>query len=145
MKKIVNLLFYVIVIITLPLSTSCNNDDDSNSGCFEDTLCTLIFVTIDVSVVDNNQNPVALDSFQVINRADGSDFTLQLSNAEFELAQQNGRYPIANDNNVEANQQLELEFKGFINNEEVITSNYIVGADCCHVNLISGDIELVLE
>ena len=145
MKKFTNLLLYVIVIIALLLSTSCNNDDDSNSGCFEDTLCTLIFVTIDVSVVDNNQNPVALDSFQVINRTDGSDFTLQLSDIEFELAQQNGRYPIANDNNVEANQQLELEFKGFINNEEVITSNYIVGADCCHVSLILGDIELVLE
>ena len=43
------------------------------------------------------------------------------------------------------NQEAEIQFRGFIDNEEVITSNYVIATDCCHIGLISGDIELVLE
>ncbi len=54
-------------------------------------------------------------------------------------------YPIASDGIFGINQEAEIQFRGFIDNEEVITSNYVIATDCCHIGLISGDIELVLE
>ena len=43
------------------------------------------------------------------------------------------------------NQEIELELRGVINDQQVITSNYVVATDCCHIGLVSGDTTLILE
>ncbi|WP_046746166.1 hypothetical protein [Kordia zhangzhouensis] len=137
-------LFLIITslfIITIPIS--CNNDDDSNSDC-GNVVCTLEFRTIVISIKDQNQNPVALDSFEVINIENNDDMTILLSTSEFEMAQQFGQYPLLNDTSLEVNQEREIQFKGFINNQEVISSIYTVSTDCCHISLVSGTLELTL-
>ena len=136
--------FLIIVslfIVTIPIS--CNNDDDSNSDC-ENMVCTFEFRTIVISIKDQNQNAVALDSFKVINIENNDDMTILLSASGFEMAQQFGQYPLLDDGSLEVNQELEVQFKGFINNQEVISSNYTVSTDCCHINLVSGTLELTL-
>ena len=123
---------------------SCKEDDDSKSKC-EEVICTLEFVTISVSVTDQNQNPVALDSFEVKDVANGEIFTLELTASEITEAQQSGRYPLVNDGSLGVNQERQLRFTGFQNNQEVIRGDYTVATDCCHIGLVEGDTELSLQ
>lgn len=135
MKKSHLLLLTIFLTLTF-LQISCN---DNNAG-----ICTTEFVTITVSIKDENQNPISLDSFVVTNTKDGSVITIPLSSLEFENAQQTGQYPIVSDGGIEKNQEALILFKGFINNQEVISSEYNVAADDCHISLVSGNLELVL-
>jgi len=142
MNKSLKLFTLTISSFLAIFQLSCNGDD-SNSDC-KSVNCTDVFITINVSIKDQNQNPVALDSFEVTNLKNGTDLTISLSPSKLVMAQQLGQYPLVTDGTVNENQELELQFKGFINNQEVVISNYTVGADCCHVFLVSGDLELVL-
>lgn len=121
---------------------ACNSDDQSNCS---NIACTEEFRTIIVTIEDQNQEPVALDSFQVTNLNTGEDMTPQLSPSELEMIQETGQYPIADDSSFGLNQEVTLQLRGFINDEEVVNSNYVVATDCCHINFQSGENPLVLE
>ncbi len=140
LKPFIVVLFLIIATI---LASCNNNDDDSNSGC-ENTVCTEEFRTIIVTIKDQSQNSVVLDSFKVINIENGDDMTVLLSSSELEMAQQSGQYPLLNDSSLEINQERKVQFKGFINNQEVINSTYTVSTNCCHINLVSGVLDLTL-
>ncbi|WP_435622917.1 hypothetical protein [Flagellimonas sp.] len=125
--------------------TSCNNDDDTNDDMnaqCEGTVCTAIFIRINVSVTDMNQNPVALDSFTVTDLGSGNDMTIALSAQELAEAQQTGLYPLTQDGVLDLNEARRIQFRGFVNDEEVVSGDYTVSTDCCHVGLDSGDLEL---
>ena len=143
MKRSVKLCMISVYLFLWAIQTSCNSDDDSNIDC-SSVPCTNNIVTIVVLIVDSNQNPVALESFEVIDMEDGSVITMSLSESELEMARQYGRYPLITDGDIGRNQEVQLRFKGFINNQEVVNSNYFVASDCCHVGLISGDLQLAL-
>ena len=135
------ILFKLVALMLLAISTvSC----DDNDNCVT-VACTEIFVTIEISVVDNNQNPVALDAIEVTDLNSGQDWTIALSPEEFAEAQNTGVYPLITDGILGDNQERRLEFKGFQNNEQVISSDYTVATDCCHIALISGEPRLSLE
>jgi len=106
--------------------------------------CTEIFKTIVVTIKDSENNPVALDSFKVTNIENGNDLTRELNNPEIEAMRENGVYPLFGDEYARdfSNKEVEINFKGYIDNQEIINSDYKVGADCCHVILISGDPEI---
>ncbi|NAS14038.1 hypothetical protein [Poritiphilus flavus] len=144
-----NKLFLIAFSLLLSLAqTSCNSDDDNgnedgNARC-EGTICTAIFIRINVSLTDQDQNPVALDSFTVTNLQNGEDMTVSLTPSELAEAQETGLYPLTEDGSFGLNEEREVQFKGFINDQEVLSSDYIVSTDCCHVGLDSGDLELTL-
>jgi hypothetical protein len=146
MKNSLTLFAQIIVSLFAILLMSCNSDENNDiliSDCTNVT-CTELFMTIILSIEDQNQNPVALDSFEVLNLDNGFEITIPLSPSELVLAQELGKYPLVADGDIEIDQELQLQFRGFINNQEVINSNYTTSADCCHVILISGELQLVL-
>ena len=143
MNKLLKLVLQATSLFLLMFQISCNSGDDSNSDC-NGVACTNELVTITVFIEDQDQNPVALDSFEVINIEDESEITIVLDASRFELARQLGAYPLVADGGIEMNQEVRLQFKGFINDQEVVNSNYTVADDCCHVGLVSGDLQLVL-
>jgi len=122
----------------------CTNDDKSDCS---DVACTEEFKTIAVSFKDSNGNPIALSRFKVIILDSGTDITKSVNDTEFELMKQRGVYPLFGDENrgEYENKELEINFKGFIDNQEIVNSNYIVGADCCHVNLIEGNTDIRIK
>ena len=132
--------FKLGMLILLAISTASCDDDDN---CVA-VACTEIFVTIEIAVVDNNQNPVALDAIEVTDLDSGQDWTIALSPEEFAQAQSTGVYPLITDGVLGDNQERMLQFKGFQNNEQVISSDYTVATDCCHIALISGERQLIL-
>ncbi len=133
------------IIFVVASILSCNSDDNNDQSNCSNIGCTEIFITITVAIEDQNQTPVTLDSFQVINLDTGEDMTPELSPSELEMIQETGQYPIANDNSFGINQEETLQLRGFINNEEVINSNYMVQTDCCHISLQSGQNPFITE
>lgn len=135
-----------LTVTFLCVQLSCNNDDDTNdnSEC-DEVLCTLQFVTINVSIQDTNQMPIALDTYEVINLENGENIAATFFDIDFQTAQETGMYPIATDGIFLLNQEAEIQLRGFINDQEVVRSNYVVATDCCHINLVSGDTTLILE
>ena len=133
---------YIILFLFL---LGCNNGDD-NAEC-NNIACTEEFLTITVQIKDNVANPVALDGIKVTISENGNDITREISDLEWQLFRQNGTYPLFGDESAKdyQNMELEINFKGFINDLQVVSSNFIVGADCCHVILISGNTNLIID
>ena len=139
MKNIVYLIFFLFLF-------GCNNRDNNKSNC-ENIACTLEFRTITVHIIDDLANPVALEGIKVTISENGNDITREISDLEWQMFRQNGTYPLFGDEYTKdyQNMKLEINFKGFINDLEVVNSDFIVGADCCHVLLISGDPNLIID
>ncbi len=125
----------------------CNNSDDNNNPECNNIACTLEFRTITVHIIDDLANPVALDGIKVTISENGNDITREISDLEWQLFRQNGTYPLFGDEYTKdyQNMELEINFKGFINDLQVVSSNFIVGANCCHVILISGNTNLIID
>jgi len=140
------ILCFISVILLFLFLLNCNTDDDNNSKC-SDIACTEQFVTITVSLKDDVNNPVALDRIKVTISANGNDITREIPDIEWQSFRQNGIYPLFGDEYAKdyQNMELEINFKGFISNLEVVSSDFIVGADCCHVILVSGDTNLIID
>jgi hypothetical protein len=132
-----------IIYIFLLLLLGCNND---KSDC-ADTFCTENFLTITVSIKDTNAIPIALDRFEVLVIESGVDITRIVNDSEIEIMKQNGTYPLFGDEYQQsyANTQVQINFKGIINNQIIVNEDFTVGADCCHVNLISGNTNIVTD
>lgn len=137
----------IIVAFLSIFLVACNNNDDAEQQDCSETICTLNFVTITVSVKDALGEAIALDSYVVIDNATREDLAADLNGEEYQYLKEQGFYPIISDaNRVQyQNSTPTLTFKGVIDNEEVINETYEVGADCCHVSLISGNTEIILE
>lgn len=143
MLKIQRGLVLLLMIFLGITQTSCDNDEDSNSDC-EAVVCTAILVRVMVSVTDEDLNPVALDSFQVIDLENEKDISISLASSEFVGLQELGQYPLIEDGIIGLNEERNLKFIGFLDNQEVINRNYTVKTDCCHVSLVAGNKEITL-
>ncbi|MBC7000719.1 hypothetical protein [Cytophaga sp. FL35] len=131
----------LLPLIAATLFVSCSNHDDSDQDCGQ-VICIAEFVRILVSVTDENQNPILLDSFEVVNLENGKNITIQLSTEEFEGLREYGKYPLIEDGILGLNEERIIQFRGFIDNQEVVGEAYTVGTDCCHVGLVSGNLQL---
>lgn len=144
MYKVLKPFVFILFLAIINFQTACNNNDDVDPDSICDEFCTTEFVTISVTITGQSQNPVALDSYSVVNLETAQDITITLNEAEFEFAQQEGRYPLVNDATFERLQGSNIQFTGFINGQQVITGNYSAGRGCCHVEINSGDLQLTL-
>ncbi|MFK7953108.1 MAG: hypothetical protein AB8B73_09695 [Ekhidna sp.] len=127
--KIIGVLLFSVLLI------SCNNDENcSNSVCTEE------FRTITVSISDSEGNPVALDTFDVIIVSTSENITQRLDQ-NFDL--DSNDYPIMNDSFTSEidKKEITVRFTGKLN-EQTVTEDYIVSADCCHTFLVSGKTSL---
>jgi hypothetical protein len=136
-----NKLIYFIILLPF---LSCNNDDSDDCN---DVFCTQDFRTIVVSIQDSDSDPIALDSFEVVIIGTGIDITRNVNESEFEIMKQHGTYPLFGDEYQQsyANREVELNFKGIINNQIIVNKDFTVGANCCHINLVSGNTSIIID
>jgi len=125
-----------------PLITLMLCDSNSTNDC-NDVACTLQFAYLTVKVVDSQSKPVTLDSYEVILVEDGTDITP----SDEDFFDEEGTYIVFSDNfaNDYKNKNTVIRFNGFIDSEEVVSSEITVGADCCHVKMISESNVIVLD
>ena len=85
--------------------------------------------------------PVVLDNYEVIEVATGKVRDVPNWGEEFHT------YTIASDLDREefAGKEIELQLVGKIGEKIVVTENYVVSANCCHIYLVKGDKEVVVK
>ncbi|WP_010135265.1 hypothetical protein [Ochrovirga pacifica] len=134
MKHLLPIILFVLL--------GCNLEDETRTENCDQTACTLEYRTISIGVKDTNNTPVALDSLQVVDLGTGK---VVLTSQKYEF--EGYRYPIFHDGFVATykNQQVNLESRGYVNGQQVLTESYTVDVDCCHVSLVSGTTEVVLS
>jgi len=127
------------------LAFSC--DKTVQQSC-ESVACTEIFMSVSVKVMDRDGNPVALDSFKITRLPDNEDLTREYDDHAWNAFGQYGTYPIANDaddSRLPRHTDITLKFQGYIDGNEVVNADYVITFDCCHISLVSGDMELVVD
>ncbi|MDJ1506782.1 hypothetical protein [Xanthocytophaga agilis] len=119
----------------------------TTKDCSGDVMCTEIFSTVSATVKNKDNSPVQLDSYKIIQTATGTERTLTLDAAMAEMQRKSGTYAIVTDANVKelANKEIEVEFIGYKAGKEIVKRKFTVGADCCHVKHIAGELEIVVE
>ncbi|WP_257667034.1 hypothetical protein [Parapedobacter tibetensis] len=145
MKRI-NILCALLIAVTL----SCSKRE---LGSEEVQDCSTVYCTeelrwIAVKLVDQSGEPVILDRIKVTRVADGKDLTKTYHSDEWYTHRRLGSYPIASDIDHEHIPQFKhtkLRFQGYIGNREVVKADYVVTFDCCHIALVSGELELVVS
>lgn len=120
--------------------------NDTTAVTCDDIACTENFVSITISVRGDGGTPVALDRFEVIDLSNQGDLTTEVTAEELQEFRESGNYPLLDDLFVEGNKNTarRIIFRGFINNEEVVSSEYIIATDCCHIRLVEGRLNLVI-
>ena len=123
----------------------CTNDDEI-IDC-SDVACTLEFRSYAVTITDTDNNPVALDQFSTTDITNNEDLTIELNDDQFLDARKMGIYPLYGDQfaQLHQNEVIEIVFKGFIDGNEVVNAQFTVGADCCHTEIFSGDLKIIIN
>ncbi len=133
----------VILCLTLIFVNvqSCKKDDDNEDEleCRVGLPCTLELRSVFVSIKDTDDNPVLLDYHKVIDIKNNREQRIDRVSGD-----EQGVYFLAMDGDVPVGEQSEFQFKGYINNQEVVSSSYEVWM-CCHVEIVSGDNTLVIQ
>ncbi|MDJ1467293.1 hypothetical protein QNI19_17810 [Cytophagaceae bacterium DM2B3-1] len=119
----------------------------TTKDCSGDVMCTRIFMTVSATVKNKDNSPVQLDSYKIIQTATGTERKPTVDAADAEMQRQSGAYPIVTDANVKelANKEIEVEFIGYKAGKELVKRKLTVGADCCHVKHIAGELDIVLD
>ena len=136
-----------LILFSFSIVASCNDKDENTLQDCTMVSCTQNFVTLTVSAKDASGAAILLDSYEVIDVDSGKNLTDDFNDEENQYLKEQGLYPILSDaNRVKyQNSTATLTFKGYISNEEVINEEFVVGADCCHVSLISGNTEIIID
>lgn len=138
----------VIAAILISL-LNCSDKDDNDYGIDCGQLaCTEQFVTIMVSVEDQTGTPVALNSFGVTIIDTEEDITREVNDDEYEIMKTSGSYPLFGDeySNTYQKKTVGVNFKGFDeDDQEIVSVDFKVGADCCHVYLAEGKTTIITE
>jgi len=112
------------------------------SECDIDGLvCTEVLKVVSVEVKDESDEPILLDSISVVKS--GTSEVLFTENP----TSTNGVYKLVSDTEINdiVKEGTDVTFYGYSNNSQIISENYKVGHDCCHVVFLSGVQVLILE
>lgn len=129
-KSIIPALLLIVFII------GCGDENKCSSICTEE------FKSIHLTIKDANGNSIVLDQFTVTLTDSNKDITEDL---DFDQTFA-GTYPIIDDSftSEAKSNDLKVQFIGKIDDTIVVEENYIIGSDCCHILLISGETEITI-
>jgi hypothetical protein len=117
-------------------------DDDNKVNC-EFAICTYEFRSIVVSIKHATDNTAfILTDYKVTRVSDDKDITIIDNN----LDDNNGYYQITNDSKFDLFKfkNIEVDFKGYLNDVLVIQKRLTITSDCCHISLVEGETEFLL-
>lgn len=137
----------ILVLITIFIASCSNDNGTKEQDCSEPIACTQNFVIIGVSVKDASGVNIPLDSFKVVDITTGKNITLVSNEEDFEGYKMDSFYPIFNDTyRIDYQNKIStIAFTGYSSDKVVVNEEFEVGADCCHVRLISGNTAIVIE
>jgi hypothetical protein len=124
--------YFVFFIFTGFILSSCSMIDNQESGC----VCTAVFVSVGVVVVDQNNDPVDSLNVTVKNLISGKVYDFHGENRDYF-----GRYIVMTDGYVKdfSTFPQTINFTGRKGNTEISSDFQIITDECkCHVGKLSG-------
>ncbi len=120
--------FFILIVVSILILISCTKD--------EEVICTMEYRYISIDVKGG-----ILDDFYTIRKYTGDTIRYEKDNIIG-----NNSYIILSDNyqNKIKNREEIFIFKGYITDSLVVNEQYVIKADECHINYVSGKKEINL-
>ena len=120
--------FFILMVVSILILISCTKD--------EEVICTMEYRYISIDVKGG-----ILDDFYTIRKYTGDTIRYEKDNIIG-----NNSYIILSDNyqNKIKNKEEIFIFKGYITDSLVVNEQYVIKADECHINYVSGKKEINL-
>jgi hypothetical protein len=120
--------FFILIVVSILILISCTKD--------EEVICTMEYRYISIDVKGG-----ILDDFYTIRKYTGDTIRNEKDNIIV-----NNSYIILSDNyqNKIKNKEEIFIFKGYITDSLVVNEQYVIKADECHINYVSGKKEINL-
>ena len=127
------------ILITGALFTACK--EEITECDIDGAICTKELRVVSVEIKDRNNEPVFLDSISVT--TSGSSNVLFTENP----TDTNGVYKLISDTEINdiVKEGTDVTFYGYSNALQIVSENYKVGHDCCHVVYINGTQVVILK
>lgn len=127
-----------VMLFLLLTSSSC----ESEKGCPEDVICNMMFVTISVQIVDSAGKEIKLTKARV------SSSFLENEINPLEEPMTGGNYGVLNDSHMQYLDNRKARpflFEGWVDDALVVSQEYLIRHDCCHVVRESGPEQIVID
>jgi hypothetical protein len=138
-----------VIYFIFPLFLACSKDDFKGpyAFCREPIICTNIYMSFHVSISDASGQAIKLDSFEVIDTKNKKNLTIDYTPESLKLMQDLNSYLLFSDawGREYLGRISNIKFRGVQNSKEIISAEFEVSADCCHVILVNGDTNLVID
>lgn len=131
------------VLFGLFSSTSCTKKKLKTITNECDVVCTNEFRSIFTTVVDTNGQTVELFSANTV-RNSTQEVVYSFQSDSMTIT--NGIYTVMNDGYQKQlkNQVDTFTFTGITNDNRMVEGQFVISADCCHINKVSGQDTLIL-
>lgn len=128
----------VPVVIMMLGFTACSTT--KKIACPPDVICTRIFKSVTVRIVDASTKPIQLDEAYTINIITGESIHLENTG-------QVGYYTVLDDSYQKKmpNSTLRFQFVGIKNGQRIVEETYRITADCCHIDKLAGRDEIIIK
>jgi len=129
---------YLPIALLLLTLTACQTT--KKIACPPDVICTRIFKSVIVKIVDTTTRPIQLDEAYTINVSTGETI-------HYENTGEVGYYTVLDDSYQKKmpNSTLRFQFVGMKNGERLVQEDYRITADCCHIDKLGGRDSVVIK
>lgn len=126
------------VILLCVIALGCHTT--RKTTCPPEVMCTRIFKSVVVQVKNTEGTPVTLDDTYTVNVNTGETIRLEGTGEP-------GYYIVLNDSYQKkiVNTTAQFQFIGVKNGQRVVDEPYRIGADCCHIEKVSGQNEITVK
>ena len=138
-KKLTYKSIFITVFFVLLFSFACQQ---------ESIICTMEWRALSIKIIDSADSPVILDDYYTTNNNTGEIFRMKDIDTYIDsLNKLSGEYMIMTDNQKHwaKNGYCKVTFKGFLNKNEVVSEEYSVTADACHIGDLIGRTTIVIN
>lgn len=135
------------IILLVGVLYSCGTSQPIQPGltpdpCTDDIACTEEYKAISIQVQDQQGSPVELDKLTILNQTDSHNIEINQAEWYTGMTQDRGRYVILTDasQKILENRRVTVIVTGTKEGQQILSQNFVLGADCCHIQHYEGEL-----
>lgn len=138
-----NIFLFFILILTF---STCVNNDIGPCDCKSNIICTEEYRTISLEITDAGGKPYLLDEYKITRIEDGREIILE-KDEYTDIRRSMGNYLLMGDRHKSLTDKCgkAFHFTGRKDGKEVISRNYLIAHDCCHIMVKEGDTKITIN
>jgi hypothetical protein len=140
----------LLLFTALFLLTACAKNKTKNTcgvDCSSVGACTAVYLSFKVKIKNSDGSVYKLDSFATTRVEDDKIVVTKnnISAYDDSVSRGKGEYLVFSDGHTYLTNECgkEFNFTGYKNSIEVINEKYVFNHDCCHMQIVSGKLEIV--